>query len=62
MLLTMLIAIKGAAVDTALVGRVLLVRSHLNAVERAVILFAVMVSAIRYGAVDRTVGMVVIIQ
>lgn len=54
------LALKGSAVHTALIGRILLMRSYHDAVERTVILFAVVVLAVAHGAVDTMVRGIVV--
>ena len=51
----MTLALEGAAIDTLLVGRILLVRSDLNAVERAVVLVTAVILAVLDTAMDTTV-------
>ena len=51
-------ALKRAAVDTALVGRILLVRSDADAVERTVIFVAVVMLAVFDAAANTAVYMI----
>ena len=53
-------ALEGAAVHTALVGRILLMRSYLNAVKRAVVFVAAVVFAVFDAAVDTMVCLIVV--
>ena len=48
-------ALKGAAVDALLVGRVLLMRSDLDTVERAVVLVTAVILAVLNAAMDTMV-------
>ena len=50
-----MLTFKGAAVDALLIGRILLVGSHLDAVERAVVLVAAVILAVLDAAMDTTV-------
>lgn len=55
-----MLTFKGAAVDALLVSRVLLMRSDLNAVERAVVLVAAVILAVLNTAMDTMVHLCVI--
>jgi hypothetical protein len=55
-----MLTFKGAAVDALLIGRVLLVRSDLDAVERAVVLVAAVILAVLDAAMDATVLLCVV--
>ena len=50
-----MLTFKGAAVDALLVGRILLVGSHLDAVERAVVLVTAVILAVLDAAMDTMV-------
>lgn len=52
-------ALEGTAVHTALVGRILLMRSDADAVERAVVFVAVVILAVLDAAVNAAVYMII---
>ena len=56
----MTLALEGAAIDTLLVGRILLVRSDLDAVERAVVLVTAVILAVLDAAMDTMVFLCVV--
>ena len=51
-------ALKGTAIDAALIGRVLLMRADVDALERTVILIAAMILAISDAAMDAVIHVV----
>lgn len=51
-------AFKGTAVHAALVGRVLLMRSDIDALERAIILLAVVILAVFDAAMDTVIHVI----
>ena len=53
-------ALEGAAVDTFFTGGILLMRSNLDAIERAVILFAAVILAVVHGTADTVVRIIVL--
>ena len=55
-----MLALERTAVHTALIGRVLLVRAHLDALERAEIDVAVMILAVLDGTADTVVSHIVL--
>ena len=52
-------ALEGAAVHALLIGRVLLVRSYLYTVERAVVLVAAVILTVVYSTLDTMIGIIV---
>ena len=55
-----MLTLERAAVDAALIGRVLLMRSDPDAVKRTVILFAVMILTVLNAAMDTAVYVIVV--
>ena len=57
---TVVLALERAAVNAALIGRILLVRCDPDAVERTEILFAVMILTILHAAMNTAVYIIVV--